>query len=368
MTDKQILDIFYTKVIPEAQRGKVDCYFKINLPFDLIIANKEISKCKELSYEGLLIPTLKITNKKEFDKKLVEYIRKAQAFYNQSDFIFLNDLDLISAEDKSREKEEYLIKYIICTLFANATLSDFENPIFFLSSRIEMFENKIIQTKEEIDLGYLNSISAKLFIKEEISPIKAETPYRIKAHLLFDDGHDLILPEIYAGQTKNKYQLYGIQKTTTNSKIDERAYLKQIRKGLISKINGAPEHYFLAVMLFLSLCSDKEIVITPFLVERWNAKRIAMTNKVSRIPNYSIGDLERDQDKIQSNITDIFIRYFTKLEDVTIGMDFCTIPLETDTDLHIAIRENFESRSTVFNEIFQLVQKYKDKDNNSLRR
>lgn len=63
------------------------------MPFNLTIESKEISKCKELPYEGLLIPTLKITNKKEFDKKLVEYVKKAQYFYNQADFDFLNDLD-----------------------------------------------------------------------------------------------------------------------------------------------------------------------------------------------------------------------------------------------------------------------------------
>lgn len=226
-----------------------------------------------------------------------------------------------------------------------------------------MIENNILDTKEEIELGYIDSISAKLFIKEEVSPIKSETPYRIKSHHQFDDGYDLVLPEIYVGKTNNKYQLYGIQKTTRSSDIDERPYLKQIRKGFISKINGAPEHYFLAVMLFLSLCHDKEIEITPFLVERWNAKRIAMTNKVVRDSNYSMEDLEKSQDKIQSNITEIFIRYFTKLEDVCVGLDFFSIPLEADTDLRINIRENFESRSVAFNELFQLVQEYKNNNN-----
>lgn len=368
MTDEQILDIFYTKVIPEAQRGKIDCYFKINMPFNLTIENKEISKCKDLPYEGLFIPTLKITNKKEFDKKLVEYLKKAQTFYNQSDFAFLNDLDReLPEEAASSKKEEYQIKYIICSLFANASFSDFEFPINFLNSRLEMFDNKIIASEEEVDLGYLESIGGRLFIKEDISPIKSETPYRITSHLQFDDGYDLILPEIYAGKTNSQYQLYGIQKTTKNSEIDEKPYLKQIRKGFISKINGAPEHYFLAVMLFLSLCSDKEIEAITFLVERWNAKRIAMTNKASKYLNYSIEDLEKEQDKIQTNITDIFIRYFTKLEDVSTGLDFSVIPLDIDASLHISIKDNFESRSTVFNELFELSKKYKSQEESTKR-
>lgn len=363
MTNESILDIFYTQIIPEAQKGKIDCYFKINMPFNVIIENKEITKSPELPYNGLIIPTLRITDKISFDGKLIEYVKKAKDFYRASDYEFLNDLDFVSDKDSNQQKEEYLIKYLIVMLFANATLSDFEYPLSFLDSRISMMDNNILDREEEIELGNIDSISAKMFIKEEVSPIKAETPYRIKSRLQFDDGYDLILPEIYVGKTNNKYQLYGIQKTTKNSDINERPYLKQIRKGFISKINGAPEHYFLAVMLFLSLCNDKEIEITPFLVERWNAKRIAMENKVSKDPTYTMEDLERDQDKIQSNITDIFIRYFTKLEDVCIGLDFCSIPLEVDTDLHINIRDNFESRSVAFNELFQLVQEYKNTNN-----
>lgn len=267
----------------------------------------------------------------------------------------------------SSKKEEYQIKYIICSLLANASFTDFEFPYNFLNSRLEMFDNKIIDSEEEVDLGYLESIGGRLFAKEEISPIKSETPYRIKSRLQFADGYDLILPEIYVGKENNQYKLYGIRKTTKNSEIDEKPYLKQIRKGFISKINGAPEHYFLAAMLFLSLCNDKEIEAVTFLVERWNAKRIAMTNKVSKYTDYSMEDLEKEQDKIQTNITDIFIRYFTKLEDVCTGLDFSAIPLDIDASLHISIKDNFESRSVVFNELFDLSKKYKSQEENIKR-
>ena len=84
-----------------------------------------------------------------------------------------------------------------------------------------------------------------------------------------------------------------------------------------------------------------------------------MTNKVSKYTNYSMEDLEKEQDKIQTNITDIFIRYFTKLEDVSTGFDFSVIPLDFDASLHISIKDNFESRSVAFNELFELSRKYK---------
>lgn len=362
MSDTQILDIFYTKIVPEAQKGKIDCYFMVNLVFNLVIDNQEISKCDELPYEGILIPTLKITNKNLFDSLLIEYVKRARTFYNSSDFDFLEDLNTSEIKNIDNVKEEYLIKYIISTLFANASISNFEYPVEFLHSRIAMFDNKIINYDEELYLGHIDSIGASIYVKEEVSPIKSETPYRIKSYLQFDDGYKLLLPEIYAGNSRAKYQLYGIQKTSESNGLEERSYLKQIRKGFIAKVNGAPEHYFLVVMLFLSLCSDKEIEVVPFLIERWNAKRIAMYNKAKRYLNISLSDIE--QDNIQNNITNIFIRYFTKLEDVTTGMRFGTEPFELDSNLHVYIDEDFESRCIAFNELFNLVNEYKCKKSN----
>lgn len=361
MNDSQILEIFYNRIVPEAQHGKINFYFTANIAFNLVINNEIVSKCDELPYEGLLIPTLKISDKQAFDNLLIEYVKKAIEFYNPSDFSFLNNLndkDIETVETKT----SYLIKYIISTLFANASLNDFENPIKFLESRISMFENRVLNANGEVDLGYIDSIGARMYIEEEKSPIKSETPYRIKGYLQFDDDYKLLLPEIYVGNNGKKYQLYGIQKTTENSEIDERPYLKQIRKGFIAKINGAPEHYFLTVMLLLSLCNDKEIELIPFLIERWDAKRIAMYNKAKRLPNFSLYDIEEEQDKIQNNITNIFIRYITKLEDVSNGIDFTAIPYESDTNLCIRVSDTFQSRSIAFNELFKLAKEYKNNE------
>lgn len=363
MNREQILNIFYNKLIPEASNGRVDCYFLMNMIFDVVIDNESISKAESFPYDDVLIPILKITNKNLFDSLLVEYVEKALIFYNEKDFSFLDD---ISSTDESliKLKGEFLIKYVICTLFANASYSDFDNPISFLKTRIAMFDNKILDSEEEVELGYIDSIGASIFVSEEKSPIKAETPYRIKSYLKFDDGYELVLPEIYAGNDEKKYMLYGIQKTTKNPSIDEREYLRQIRKGFIAKINGAKEHYFLASMLFLSLCSDKDVEIVPFLIERWNAKRIALYNKAKRDSNFSLEEKEEEQNNIQSNITDIFLRYFTKLEDVTEGLEFSLIPFELDSSLHIEISNDLNSRSKAFNELFKMSNDYKNKVEN----
>ncbi len=364
MTDASILDIFYKKIIPEAQKGEVDCYFTANIAFNLVINNIEISKCEELLYDGILIPTLKITNKKLFDDMLITYVKKAMKFYNSSDFTFLKDINSASNENLEKEKMEYLVKYIISNLFANASFSDFDYPIEFLRSRLAMFDNKVLNYEGELDLGYIESIGARMYVIEEVSPIKSETPYRIKSYLKFDDEYKLLLPEIYAGNSGDKYKLYGIQKKLHHNRIEEEFYLKKIRKGFIAKINGAPEHYFLAVMLFLSLCSDKEIEVIPFLVERWNAKAITIYKKSKKIPNFSLEDMIQEQSRIQNNATNILIRYFEKLEKVSNGINFNSFSFEADSNLHINIKQDFESKSVAFNEIFKLVGEYKGKKNN----
>ena len=359
MIDNKILDIFYSKIILEAQNGKIDCFFTINLAFNLTIDNQEISKCNNLNYDGILVPTLKITNKQLFDSLLIKYVKKAQEFYKSSEFDFLDDINIPNIENIYKIKKEYQIKYIICTLFANASFNDFNLPIEFLQDRIAMFDHKLINNNNgEICLGYINSINAEIYISEEVSPIKSETPYRIKSYLKFDDGYILNLPEIYAGSSGNKYHLYGIQKSNKNYDNEDKIYLKKIRKGFIAKLNGAPEHYFLAVMLFLSLCEDKNIEVIPFLVERWNAKKISSYKKVEKNLN-SLLNLEKEQDKIQNNMTNILIRYFTKIREVSNGIEFTSIPFETDSNLFINIGPQFESRCIAFNELFNLVKNFK---------
>jgi len=356
MLDKRILDIFYNQIVKEAQNGRVDCYFMMNICFNLIIENEQKTFCNNLDYEGLLIPNLRISNQQIFDNLLITYVKQAMELYDKSEFAFLEDLKYMNLEGYINSlKENYLIKYIICSLFANLSYYDFENPIEFLQTRIEMFDNRILNDDLPVDLGYLETIGARLYVIEEKSPIKSETPYRLRGYLEYEDGYKLLLPEVYIGTTQDKYILYGLQKTTKRSEIDETNYIKQIRKGMISKINGAPEHYFLMIMVLLSLCQDKSIEVIPFLVERWNAKRISLYNK----KDISKEEIEVYQESIQNNITNVFMRYFTKLEDVSTGLDFLSVPFEIDDRLHISMDDDFISRAPVFNEIYNKVLEYK---------
>lgn len=117
-------------------------------------------------------------------------------------------------------------------------------------------------------------------------------------------------------------------------------------------------------MLFLALCSDKEIEVVPFLIERWNAKRMASIDKVRKEIDKSLLEKEKEQENIQNNVTNILLRYFKKIEDVSKGLEFYAVPFDIDNNLHIMMKENVESRCIAFNELLELVTEYKSQRNN----
>jgi hypothetical protein len=327
----------------------------MNLVFELMVNNKYISRVTINEYPEIVVPTLKISNKELFDKLLVKYVILALDFYSQSNFAFLEDAE-------HEERENYLIKYIICTLFANASYDDFYNPIYFLNSRINMFESKTIEG--DVNLGTINSIGADIHIYEEESPIKSETPYRIRSYLEYPDGYKLDLPEIYMGYDGEKYILYAIQKTSTSTNYNlDKPYIKQIRKGFVSKINGAPEHYFLAVMLFLAIAKSDNIEVMTFLPERWNAKLIASYFKVERDSAFSLIDAIIKQEELFKNINETMMRYFTKLNEACPELEITSYPFDNEEHdrLHIKIHDNFKSQCIAFNELNTLVDNYNSK-------
>ena len=135
-----VIDLFYNEIVPEASQGRVDAFFIMNLVFNLTIDNKTITSTNDIGHEDVIIPTLKITNKELFDMLLVEYVNKVPETYDEKEFRFLDDVQYLMPQESKEKieelKQKYLIKYIICTLLANASYADFENPIRFLEIRI----------------------------------------------------------------------------------------------------------------------------------------------------------------------------------------------------------------------------------------
>lgn len=349
--NEEIINVFYKEIVPEASKGRIDAWFRKSLLFSTTIEGKKITHVNEDDYPELCVTCLNINNKKEFDRLLCEYVDMAISFYN--DGSLESKLEDAPKEDHDR----YLYKYIISSLFANASDYDFINPILFLKHRIEMFKNRIIDEKREI---YLSTIGATLSFSEEKAPIEAETPYSITGELTFDDGYRLPLPNVYAGVSDDKMFIYGVLSKSGQNIDINKDYLKEIRKGFTSRINGAPEHYFLSDMLSLSLSNGMETVIVPFLPQRWNAKRLFILNKKQ-------GEEERNaeiekQELIQNNLTNVLVRYYSKLEGISDSLNYTSFPFEEDDKIHLRLDPNEVSKCPVFNELVEY-----NKNNNRVR-
>ena len=149
-----ILDIFYNEIIKEASEGKVEADMFYNLLFSTKIGeNKTICVNK---YEELLVPTLMIDNKEEFDRLLNEYTLLAYDFYDDYNY-HIDNLD-------EKDYQKIKLKTIMALLFANATYEDFNNPCTFLKKRIDFFNNS---KEENYDLGKSNLLKANLKLEIE---------------------------------------------------------------------------------------------------------------------------------------------------------------------------------------------------------
>ena len=145
--------------------------------------------------------------------------------------------------------------------------------------------------------------------------------------------------------------IYGILSKSKQNIETDKDYLKRIRKGFTSKINGAPEHYFISDMLSLSLSNGMETVVVPFLPQRWNAKRLLILNKKQ-------GEEERKaeinkQELIQFNLTNVLARYYSKLEGISESLNYTSFPFEEDDKIHLRLDPNEVSKCPVFNELVE---------------
>ncbi len=180
-----VLDIFYNEVIKEAREGKVEAYFTYNILFNTLIDDKLINIENDINGR-LLIPTLKIKNKKAFDELLTEYTLEAYKFYKSSKYEELDEHDYI--------------KTILTLLWSNATSEDFENPLSFLKKRISFLNNNINEEKNiTSSLGNIN-----VSIKKD--RVEQETPFYLNITI-----NDNVMPMVRFGIFNNSVYIYAIQ-------------------------------------------------------------------------------------------------------------------------------------------------------------
>lgn len=332
----------FNEFINEAATGEIDAYFTYNIIFETIINNQKVTTTK--AKEGTIIPCLTIKNLEEFNNLLEIYIQKALNFY-----------DLSSFEGTEKEKR----KMIIASLFANATFDDFANSIDFLNRRIAFFENS---KEETLNSAFILSLNSSLTASITKDKIYNETPYRVVANFKSDEGI-FKLPEVKFGISNDTLYIYAIQ----NTPQEKKNYTKKINRALYkvndrfnddstADLKDTTASFLIASAIILSYMQTKNITkikISSILIERWNAKRIAISKKVQnkKLTNDETENLIKDQERIQSNLTEKFIRTFLRLSEQYKNLDIIAYPFEIDSYLSLEITGKLTSKNPLLNDI-----------------
>ena len=360
-----VLDIFYDHVIKEALTGRVDCYFYYNIVFNVIIEDKMLSSNLEEVYEDVIIPTLNIQNKEEFDRLLIIYVNKCLEFYDNNNF----PEEILNGTLYDEENKICKEKMILTLLFANASLNDFANSIFYLNRRINFLDSLTCN----YDLGYSDILNCNLAISVTKDKINNETPYQFVVTLISLDGSTFELPRIKFAVSENKAYIYAIQnhnKTTSSffKKTNRKFY--KVNEGFNKdednneiygdgNLNDVSSSFLLvANMLITYLITQKvnEFYVCPFLIERWNSKVIANHIK-EKYKNIDYNELYKFQLNIQSNLTEKFLRTFLRLNYHCDNLEIKEYPMEQDSNLHIVSNDEIYSNNPLLNEVSYLIIK-----------
>ena len=373
-----ILEIFYNNVVPEAMNGRINCLSYYNMAFSTEIVDEEVKYSCNIDDEGLLIPTLMIKNKSEFDRLLVEYVNLAIYFYDDNYF----DDEILNYKLYDNENRICKEKVIMSLLFANATIEDFNNPIDFLKRRIDFIYNDL---SGNYDFGYMDMFKGDLSLNIEKDIINNETPYQMIIKITSMNGEEFIFPKIKFGICDGTVYIYAIQ----NKMNEDNSFCKKINRVLYKIGEGYTDtdsyegdenlkditaSFLVSLNMAISYLYNNgynNIVVPSLLVERWNAKRISNLIKIriKKMNDNSANEMITNQDYLQQNLTNKLIRTFLRLGCHYNNMDVLSFPFELDSCLHMEINDNeMECNNTLLYKTYNLIKNGIDKNRDGISR
>lgn len=364
MNKQVILDIFYNHIIKEAKNGCIPCLINYGMLFETYIEEDNLLYECDNKYKDLLIPKLVIKNKSEFNELLYEYVNLSLEFYDDNNY-YPEVRDNIDYEIDKTSKE----KQIMILLWSNATYSDFHDPINYLKKRISFLNNNL-EYKNNIYSEYFNGTMEHSITKDKMMN---ETPYKMNFKLN-NNGELFNFPSIKFGIYNDVVYIYAIQ----NDEISNNNYSKKVNR-LLYKVgenfSSDLDNYDIyeegnlkdisasfLVSLNMALSYFKKLGFTKFevptiLITRWNAKKIALQNKIdkNKVSSDEIEDILVKQDKTQKNLTEKFIRTFLRLNHHVPSINLTNMPFEEDEDMKFVIEEDYISNNSILNETSSLI-------------
>lgn len=361
MDRNEILNLFYNNIIPEAYKGRVNCYFIYNIFFYTRIPEMNIDLIPEQEMgSSFIVPTLYIRDYKKFNDLLIKYVDKALKFYDNSNF----DDVVLMREHEGICKE----KVIMTLLWSNATIEDFQNPCDFLRRRINYFE------LGELDVyripkvtGYSEVLGAHIECTIKKAKLENETPYYLETFLLNPENNEKIyeFPRVYFGISEGIANVYAIQ-NSKNRLMDEK-FSKKIERKMykvndgLDVVNDTYENYgvgnlkditpsfLVAANIFSGLiknCNIFKMNIPSILISRWNGKIMTIKFKedlalkkgqsVEEVTKL-VDDLYAKNIALQINLTDKFLRVFRRLGYHHSSIAINGYPMDFDSNLSLVL-------------------------------
>lgn len=310
-----------------------------------------------------LTPTFSINNKEKFYNKIKEYVE----IYRSTDCYF-------------EENEEY-IKGIIACLFANMSISDFHDPEKYVKRMIDFRKNRFLENKST---SYIESLEG--FIEIKIQNAANETPFCFQAKIV-DEENQYLLPTINYGIAEDTCYIYAIQdynkheKHPYHNKITRKLY--KLNKNVFETETkeykdykeGKKEYYpenisdvspgaLLVLTVFLNEIEKggiNKVQIVPYLPVRYENKMQVLafkTLKKAKEENFKEEEtrkyyleLVNNQRKIQSNITEKFIRTVRRVAYHFDNVHIVSYPMELDDRMHITLSTFEYSNNDLLNEL-----------------
>lgn len=271
-----VLNTFYDSIVKEAANGRIDCYFKFNVCFGTYIKDLDVFVPAKINNKNYLVPILIINDFGLFSSLLVQYVDLALDFYKIEPY--LQEIDELD------NSFLYKQKMILCLLWSNATINDFNHPEEYLKKRINFMKNFM---EEKINLGFSSVLKANLECTIYKDRIYNETPNSIvfKAYL---NDKVYYFPVIRFGISDDVVYIYAMQKN--KSFVGEESFSKKINRQLY-KANEAVDiedkkhpnimdvktSFVVAGDLFVWFFKElgyENFEIVSSLPVRWNSKNI----------------------------------------------------------------------------------------------
>lgn len=360
MDKKEILDIFYNYILKEAANETVNCFIQYNSSFSSII--EELYLKNTVKQEDSFTPTLIIKDMNQFNYLLTTYVELASNFYSDDNYY-----EEVLSGDYYEEDKISKEKTIMTLLWSNATYEDFNDPISFLRKRINYLSNQI----EGINLGYSNLLDGEITIEIEKDKIVNETPYAM--HITLNkEGKQYQFPKISFGIDQDTVDFYAItnpnkEESDYNKKVNRKLY--KVNEGFDKSIDNDELYgsgnlsdittsFVVAADIALSFFQKLgyyKFNAASILPVRWNAKRKA-NEKKSKGNEETLQELENEQLRIQTNLTEKFLRTWNRVVYHHTNLEVVSYPFEQSSNLKIKVKEiEDQVNNPLLNEIKALI-------------